>query len=107
MPAPFPLRLQLTSREPEQFHDLASSAQPLQAAGVAHGDMVYLLYDFVRTVEPVYKRTALEERPFGELSACVFGRHCAGLHFSSPGRRGNLSVNYQEAGSYPTRRRSA
>jgi len=103
MPIPFLLRLQLTSREPEQFHDLASNAQPLQAASVAHGDMVYLLYDFVRTVQPVYKRTALEERPFGELSAWFLGWHCAGLHFSCLRRRVHLSVDCQMAGS-PVRR---
>ena len=60
------IRLQLTSREPEQFTDLATSQKQLKAAGVAHGDMVYLLYDFVRQVEPAYKKTPLEARPFGE-----------------------------------------
>jgi hypothetical protein len=57
---------QLTSREPEQFTDLARGGRTLKAAGVAHGDMVYLLYDFVRQVEPAYKKTPLEARPFGE-----------------------------------------
>lgn len=60
---------QLTSREPEQFTDLARGGRPLGAAGVAHGDMVYLLYDFVRQVEPAYRKTPLEARPFGERAA--------------------------------------
>ena len=61
-----PAYTQLTSREPEQFTDLARGGRTLKSAGVAHGDMVYLLYDFVRQVEPVYKKTPLEARPFGE-----------------------------------------
>ena len=60
------LLIQLTSREPEQFVDLARGGRTLKSAGVAHGDMVYLLYDFVRQVEPAYKKTPLEARPFGE-----------------------------------------
>ena len=60
-------RIAVASTAHEQFADLARGGRPLGAAGVAHGDMVYLLYDFVRQVEPAYRKTPLEARPFGEV----------------------------------------
>ena len=58
-------RLQLTSKEPLTFTDLQRDGARLAAAGVAHGDLVYLLYHFERDVAPAVKKTAFESRPFG------------------------------------------
>ena len=47
------------------FTDLQGDAARLSSLGVAHGDMVYLLYHFERSVRPAYQRSAFEKRPFG------------------------------------------
>ena len=57
--------LQLTSKEPLTFTDLQQDSAPLAASGVAHGDLVYLLYHFERDVAPIYKRPEYEQRSFG------------------------------------------
>lgn len=61
------LHLQLTSKEPMTFADLQRDGTRLAAAGVAHGDLVYLLYHFERDVAPAVKRSEYERRPFGAL----------------------------------------
>ena len=57
--------VQLTTKEPETFTDLQADSAALSALGVAHGDMVYLLYHFERSVQPAYRRSDFEKRPFG------------------------------------------
>ncbi|GLI70914.1 hypothetical protein VaNZ11_015942 [Volvox africanus] len=52
----------LTTKEPYSFRDLAINDASLKSLGVAHGDMVYLLYSFERQVEPAVKIAA---KPFG------------------------------------------
>ncbi|KAG2487432.1 hypothetical protein HYH03_013999 [Edaphochlamys debaryana] len=52
----------LTSKEPYSFRDMAVDDAKLKSLGVAHGDMVYLLYSFERQVEPAVKPVAV---PFG------------------------------------------
>lgn len=59
--------VQLTSKEPLTYTDLQQDSATLAAAGVAHGDLVYLLYHFERDVAPVYKRPEFEQRPYGGL----------------------------------------
>jgi hypothetical protein len=45
----------LTSKEPAGFTDMADNAARLSAVGVSHGSMVFMFYDFERSVEPVGK----------------------------------------------------
>ena len=59
------MALQLTTKEPEVFTDLQADAAKLASVGVAHGDMVYLLYHFERDVRPAYQKSDFEKRPFG------------------------------------------
>jgi len=47
---------------------LAGSHASLESLGVSHGDIIYLLYHFERTVEPAVKLSEFERRPFG---SCV------------------------------------
>jgi len=61
--------VQLTTKEPEVFTDLQGDAAALSSLGVAHGDMVYLLYHFERDVRPAYQRSEFEKRPFGALKS--------------------------------------
>mmetsp|Transcript_20771 Transcript_20771/g.62557 ORF Transcript_20771/g.62557 Transcript_20771/m.62557 type:complete len:413 (-) Transcript_20771:823-2061(-) len=55
----------LTSREPEQFTDLEPGRRSAAAAGVKHGDMVYLLTTMERDVAPAHRKSTFESRPFG------------------------------------------
>eukprot|EP00955_Chlamydomonas_euryale_P099943 365252-Chlamydomonas_euryale.AAC.30 len=61
--------------------DLAKDSVSLQSAGIAHGDMVYLLYGFERDVEPVYKKNVFEGKSaaWGVLSYLHAGKCAAWL----------------------------
>ncbi|PSC72970.1 NPL4 1 [Micractinium conductrix] len=57
----------LTAKEEQvpSFTDMQGDGAPLQQLGVAHGDMVFLLYHFEREVQPAVKKSDWEKRPFG------------------------------------------
>ena len=52
--------LQLMTKEPEQFKDLAGVHKRLSQAGVQHGDLLFMHYPFERTVAPVVKKTIFD-----------------------------------------------
>mmetsp|Transcript_35576 Transcript_35576/g.79001 ORF Transcript_35576/g.79001 Transcript_35576/m.79001 type:complete len:414 (+) Transcript_35576:354-1595(+) len=56
----------LTSKSPQEVPQLQPDSAALKAAGVAHGEMLYMLYSIERQVEPVYRKSVLETRRFGE-----------------------------------------
>ena len=56
--SPFPL-------PPQAFADLSNDSASLRAAGVAHGDMLYMLYSIERQVEPAYRKSVFECEPRG------------------------------------------
>ena len=55
-PSPLPL---------QAFSDLSNDSASLRAAGVAHGDMLYMLYSIERQVEPAYRKSVFECEPRG------------------------------------------
>lgn len=59
---------QLTAKDASAatFPDMQNDAAPLAALGVAHGDMVFLLYHFEREVAPAVQKSDWEKRPFGK-----------------------------------------
>jgi hypothetical protein len=55
---------------------LADGNQPLAAAGVQHGALLFLLYHVQREVEPVVKKKDYEKRPFGSnITVRGLGQH--------------------------------
>ena len=52
--------LQLMTKEPEQFTDLAGVHKRLSQAGVQHGDLLFMHYSFERTVAPAVKKTIFD-----------------------------------------------
>jgi len=55
----------LVSKQPDQFEDLQDATLTLASLGIKNGSMVYLWYDMERDVEPAYKKSEFEKRPFG------------------------------------------
>lgn len=52
----------------QSFQDLSNNSTSLRAAGVAHGDMIFMLYSIERQVEPVYRKSVFDcEWLFGPL----------------------------------------
>ena len=54
------LRFDQNADPVQAFRDLANDSASLKAAGIAHGEMIYMLYSFERQVEPAYKKSAFE-----------------------------------------------
>ena len=52
--------LQLMTKEPEHFTDLAGVHKRLSQAGVQHGDLLFMHYPFERTVAPAVKKTIFD-----------------------------------------------
>ena len=44
----------------QSFQDLSNNSTSLRAAGVAHGDMIFMLYSIERQVEPVYRKSVFD-----------------------------------------------
>mmetsp|Transcript_19174 Transcript_19174/g.49224 ORF Transcript_19174/g.49224 Transcript_19174/m.49224 type:complete len:413 (-) Transcript_19174:16-1254(-) len=55
----------LVTKDPEKFEDMADATYALSALGIRHGEMLYMWYDMERDVEPMYKKSEFEARPFG------------------------------------------
>ena len=58
----------------QTFRDLANDNASLKAAGIAHGEMIYMLYSFERQVEPAYKKSVFECELAPQLHSAAF--HC-------------------------------
>lgn len=55
----------LTSKSPDTFLDLTEDGSSIASLGIKNGSMVYCHYHGTRDVNPGYKRSAFEARPFG------------------------------------------
>lgn len=69
----------LTSKTPQQFKDLADDGKALKAAGVQHGEQLFMWYPFERDVEPAVKKSEFEKRRCarrGRVLVYVASRSC-------------------------------